>query len=270
MTTLARRDAQLGAIQKVRLWIKWLSWPGINWVSREKSALRHILLRASEQEAIRTLDVGCGNGYFTYQAAMHGTRALGITPDPGEVGRCEEMRAFLGVPDDRLGFLQASLDDLASEAQYRGAFDQILMLDVIEHIRDDRKALDHAYSLLNKDGFLLVSVPNRDFELSRKEPHVSRHERGWHVRHGYTFAQLEALMEEAGFEPIDRRRYGSVGSKLAVLIQKRLGLRRNAGPGVLTLPLLGALSLALSWFKDPHTLLVIARCKGAHGGSEAD
>ena len=38
---------------------------------------------------------------------------------------------------------------------------------------------------------------------------MTRVEDGWHVRNGYTFEQLETLLEENGFEPVDRLRFGT-------------------------------------------------------------
>ena len=48
---------------------------------------------------------------------------------------------------------------------------------------------------------------------------MTRVEDGWHVRNGYTFEQLEAILDECGFEPIDRYRYGTLGSRAVIWVQ---------------------------------------------------
>ncbi len=236
--------------RRIKLWLKRLIWPGFDVGSRDKSKLRHLLLTGD----IHTLDVGCGNGYFTYQAATRGKSAVGITIFPEEYARCEEMRSYIGCSN--LSFKKSTIEQFSQDPSRQNSFDQVLMLDVIEHIRDDAAALRQVHGLLNTDGYLFLTVPNRDFEFD-KHPHVERHGTGWHVRHGYTFESLERLLEENGFEPIDRRRYGRAGSKLAIRLQHIM----NPTAGLLTLPLLRLLSVALFWQK-PHTLLVLARKRG--------
>lgn len=82
------------------------------------------------------------------------------------------------------------------------------MLDVLEHIREDLAALEKAGQVLVDGGRIIITVPDRDNEWRRKTQ-ISHDETGWHVRNGYTFEQLEGLLERAGFEPVDRRRYGN-------------------------------------------------------------
>ena len=44
------------------------------------------------------------------------------------------------------------------------------------------------------------------------DPRHHAHEDGWHVRSGLTMEQLECVLEENGFEPVDRMRYGTLDS----------------------------------------------------------
>lgn len=219
--------------------LKHLLGPGIDIGSREKSRVTRLFIEG------RTLDVGCGNGYYTRQASLKGP-TVGLTIHPEELVKCEVMRDYLRSKER---VLCCKFQDFTDSL----GFDQILMLDILEHIKDDRAALKHAHELLNEDGYLFISVPNRDFEVSRAN-HTWRYETGWHMRHGYTFEQLERLLEESGFEPIDRRRYGTFGSCLALKVQKHLTPIFSA----ITFPLLRLLSFPF-WWSKPHTILVIAR-----------
>lgn len=81
------------------------------------------------------------------------------------------------------------------------SFDYLFSFDVIEHIPDDKDALEKWTSLLRPGGKLLLSVPadEKKFGISDKlMGHVRR----------YGKKQLYALIEEAGYENITILSYG--------------------------------------------------------------
>jgi len=63
----------------VRLWLKYVMFPGTNWVSRDKSRVVRMFLSGTADRPVRTLDCGCGNAYFSHQAVLRGAQCLGIT-----------------------------------------------------------------------------------------------------------------------------------------------------------------------------------------------
>jgi SAM-dependent methyltransferase len=234
-------------------------YPGTNWVSRDKARLVKMLLTGTAQRPVRTLDCGCGNAYFAHQAVRRGARCTGITIHDWERQNCEEMRDFLGIAEDALEFRTCRLDELAADPTRQGQFDQVLLLDVIEHIMDARKTFRQLYDLLDEDGLVYVTTPDRDWQAHASRIRVSRTEDGWHVRNGYTFDQLEKVMEESGFEPIDRLRFGTLGSTAVTWIQHTLFRSRIDPLTVLFFPLLKLVALGLSPWRDTHTIFVLAR-----------
>lgn len=245
----------------LRLLVKRLMWPGTNWVSRDKAKLVHALQRGTPERPIRTLDCGCGNAYFTYEAARRGSTCLGITIHDWERRSCEEMRDYLGVGPDRMDFRTARLEDLARDPARRGTFDQVLFLDVVEHIRDARAALGQIRELLNEDGLVYISTPDRDYQgnFPTSGLRITRVEDGWHVRNGLTFEGLEKLLEESGFEPVDRLRFGTKGSTAVTWIQHNLFGRHVDTLTVALFPMLKGLAMLLSPWRDNHTVFVLAR-----------
>jgi SAM-dependent methyltransferase len=234
-------------------------YPGTNWISRDKSKLVKMFQRGTPDRPIRTLDCGCGNAYFAHQAVLRDSRCTGITIHEWEKRHCEEMRSFLGVSSRELDFRLANLETLAADPGEHGQFDQVLLLDVIEHILDARSALRQIHALTAEDGLLYITTPNRDWQGNADHLRVTRHEDGWHVRNGATFEQLETLLEESGFEPVDRLRFGSLGSTLVTWIQHHV-FRSWIDPlTVVFFPLLKLLALALSPWRDTHTIFVLAR-----------
>jgi cyclopropane fatty-acyl-phospholipid synthase-like methyltransferase len=218
--------------------------------SYDKAAIRHLFLSESELgRKVQTLDIGFGNGYFTQHAASQGM-ATGITLHPHEL-KSAEARYGRKFTREQLSFEVSSLQEMRATRK----FDQVLALDVIEHIRDDRLALKTIRALMNDGGRLVVTVPNRDFEFSSR-PHIWQHETGWHVRHGYTFDALESLLSQTGFEPVDRRRFGNwlTGEILRGQTRFRIGTVGRALTTAIGLPL-----TLLPQFGRPHTIGVVAR-----------
>ena len=253
----------LSAAKRARLWLKYLMFPGTNWVSRDKSKVCRMFLTGTPDAPARTLDCGCGNAYFSHQAVLRGAKCLGITIHDWEKHHCEEMRSFLGLTEDQLSFRRASLDTLCSDPAERGRFDQVILLDVIEHILDAPKALRQIHDLLDEDGLVYITTPDRDWQGNADRIRVTRYEDGWHVRNGYTFEQLERVLEESGFEPVDRLRFGTLGSTVVTWIQHKVFRSWIDPMTVATFPLLKLIALALSPWKDPHTIFVLARKKRA-------
>ena len=239
---------------RARLLLKSWMFPGTNWVSRDKARMVKMLLNGTPDRPVRTLDCGCGNAYFTLQAVRRGARCLGITIHDWERQNCEEMRDFLGIPEDAMEFRVSRLDELADDPDERGRYDQVLLLDVIEHIMDARQTFRQIHDLLDEDGFVYMTTPDRDWQANASRIRVTRVEDGWHVRNGYTFEQLERVMEESGFEPIDRLRFGTLGSTVVTWIQHTLFRSRIDPLTVLFFPLLKLLALALSPWRHAHDL----------------
>ena len=244
---------------RARLLIKYAMYPGTNWISRDKSKVVKMFLRGTGERPVRTLDCGCGNAYFAYQAVLRGSRCTGITIHEWEKHNCEEMRSFLNVPNADLDFRVANLASLGADPLEQGQYDQVLLLDVIEHILEAKSALRQIHTLTAPDGLVYITTPNRDWQGNADRIRVTRDEDGWHVRNGYTFEQLESLLEETGFEPVDRLRFGTAGSTLVTWIQHKL-FRRWIDPlTVAFFPILKLLAVALSPWRDTHTIFVLAR-----------
>src|SRR3954453_23057395 len=125
---LRANTENLSPATRVRLWVKYLMFPGTNWVSRDKSRVVRMFLTGTADRPVRTLDCGCGNAYFSHQAVLRGARCLGITIHDWERQNCEEMRDFLCVEGDAMEFVTCRLDELAAAPARQRQFDQVLLL----------------------------------------------------------------------------------------------------------------------------------------------
>ena len=89
------------------------------------------------------LDVGCGNGSLLTQLYRMGfTNLTGIDPFINEAQDYGPIKIF-----------KKEIHDL------NGSFDLIMMHHSLEHMFEPLKALQKAYSLLNKNKYLLVRIP---------------------------------------------------------------------------------------------------------------
>ncbi len=114
------------------------------WRAREEFLMRQ--LRSLDLPPHpRVLDVGCGNGLFFDKLSTLGGEVEGIESDAALVSSGGPRNIHIG-PFDRT---------FAPDKRYS----LILMLDVLEHLSEREAALEHAATLLEPGGYLIVTVP---------------------------------------------------------------------------------------------------------------
>lgn len=103
------------------------------------------------------LDVGCGDGGYAVSLLRLGARRVtGV--DLGQQ-RIERARLRHGS-DPHLEFVIGDADSLAMPDD---SFDGVLMNEVLEHVRDDARALSESWRVLRPGGYLALFSPNRLF-----------------------------------------------------------------------------------------------------------
>jgi SAM-dependent methyltransferase len=146
---------------------------------------------------LRTLDAGCGSGAFTLYATQIGNDAVGMSYQGANTAKAIRRSAVLGLGETR--FITADLrhlDEIASEFR---PFDQILCLEVIEHVLNDRKLIGDLTSLLAPCGKLILSTPYKHYHPLLSDQ-LSRDEDGGHVRWGYTHDEIREIFEGHGLD----------------------------------------------------------------------
>lgn len=183
---------------------------------------------------VRTLDAGSGNGAFALYMAQHRNEVTAVSDYPPSLAKAERRAATIGLAG--VSFRALDLRELDRFADQLGSYDQVLCLEVIEHIIDDRKLLRDFARLIRPGGRLLLTTPFRDHAPWVDEV-VSDEEDGGHVRSGYTHAEMRRLLQEAGFRVASEAYLsGSVSQHLINLMQRLDRVFPHLGWGV-TLPL---------------------------------
>lgn len=100
------------------------------------------------------LDCGCGMGFYLMtMGRLRNIRLIGVDGDVSRLAwaRTERVPAHLGSVDiHKLPFADNS-------------FDKVLMTEVLEHLAEDRKAMQEIYRILKPGGVLALSVPHANY-----------------------------------------------------------------------------------------------------------
>lgn len=143
---------------------------------RNKLRLVNKLHRSIGQEvaAQRILDYGCGTGSFLEVCYQNAWEVKGLEPDP----KARELASR----KTQTPIWESLPQDLAPSER----FEVITLWHVLEHVHQLRDTLDQLRSLLIKDGFLVIALPN---SKSRDAAMYSRFWAAYDVpRHLYHFS----------------------------------------------------------------------------------
>jgi 2-polyprenyl-3-methyl-5-hydroxy-6-metoxy-1,4-benzoquinol methylase len=199
---------------------------GQHWYYRSKAAaLRRAVAGISPR---RLLDVGAGSGFFSRHLLSETEAQSALCVDIGYARDRDEQvlakpvlyRRDTGVTD----------------------CDLVLMMDVLEHVDDDRGLLRHYAAKVPVGAHFLVTVPAFGFLWSGHDVFLEHKRR-------YTLREIEAAMREAGLEIVRGAYFFGLVFPLAAAV--RLAARGEAEPksslrkhGALTNSLLSALCAA--------------------------
>jgi SAM-dependent methyltransferase len=151
------------------------------WYRARREVLASIIRRCIPLRAdARILEIGCGTG--------HNLDMLGRF---GMVDAIEVDDASRAVAEARLGRVigASPLPDLDGVTEAR--YDLVAILDVLEHIKDDRAALSSIARRLTPGGRILIAVPAHPWLWSAHDVANHHHRR-------YTRRSLKAAIADAG------------------------------------------------------------------------
>ncbi len=119
------------------------------WFSARRDIMRTVLARAMPLQSQVVIDIGCGTGANIASLADQ-CECVGIDPSGVAIEharrRFPEVRFLHGVAPKGLG-------DFADRA------DAFLLMDVLEHVEDDRRLLVEVVDSLRPGGHILITVP---------------------------------------------------------------------------------------------------------------
>jgi 2-polyprenyl-3-methyl-5-hydroxy-6-metoxy-1,4-benzoquinol methylase len=164
----------------------------------------HALAVLGVEPGSLVLDIGTADGSVAQRLADRGCRVIGIEID-GKAAQAAERACERVIVGD------VEKLDLA-EALEGARFDFVLLLDVLEHLREPMKTLTAAAQRLKPGGRMIVSVPNITHAAVRLQLLSGRFQytdSGLLDRthlHFFDRASFEQLLAEAGAAIVDRMR----------------------------------------------------------------
>ncbi|MCS6836488.1 MAG: class I SAM-dependent methyltransferase [Anaerolineae bacterium] len=158
----------------------------------------------------RTLDAGCGTGYFTLQLARQGNPTLAIEHDDTLTSFAQKLlaREGLSVEVRRMALGTGQIRAL-------GQYERVICMDVLEHIEDDAAAIADLREALTPDGLLLISVPSMPALYGERDRFIGHFRR-------YSPASLRALAEGAGLRLVEGPRYWNALGVIPYLFYEKL------------------------------------------------
>lgn len=140
----------------------------------------------------RLLDVGCGDGLLLAQAQSRGWEPWGL----------EVSEALVTQIRDENGLMDIFYGTLSEAAYASTFFDAVVVVNVIEHLRDPAETMAEVSRIVRPGGIVAVHTPNVDsLEARWRGP-------AWHhcepLEHFYYFGAktLGLLLEKSGLEVI--------------------------------------------------------------------
>ena len=152
----------------------------------KQAKFRQILAHLDEPAGKNNLDIGADNGVISYLLRQRGGRWYSADLDPRAVASIRQL-----VGSDVYQF------DGGRTSFPPGTFDQIVIVDFLEHIPDDRGFMRELERILKPGGHLIINVPHlKPHSLLNRVRHRIGLTDEWHghLRPGYTVEGLRRLL----------------------------------------------------------------------------
>lgn len=159
-----------------------LGWKiiGIPHVEMRARARKIFSFLPKEGRGKKILDAGCGPGIY---AGTLGERGFKVSAIDVNVDKVNFLKRNLNKVNARI----ADLKKLPFKDR---TFDYLICSDVLEHIKNDKKAFSEMARVLKKQGILIITVPH----ISKKN--LRDFKRFGHFRVGYSYDDIKKLGEE--------------------------------------------------------------------------
>ncbi len=122
-------------------------------IARKWTLNRKLSIISRYHKKTSLLDIGCGTGYFAAHMKANGYTVTVMEPD--------EQAAKLAK--EKLGIIP-----IRNLSEVTGKYEIITMWHVFEHVHDINETFSKLESLLDKDGILVIAVPNPESPDAKK------------------------------------------------------------------------------------------------------
>ena len=154
----------------------------------------------------RILEIGAGTGTMTL---LFAESAEVVAFEPSEDARSALVTNTRELPGV---VVVSSMED----AKILGPYDEVLLINVLEHVEHDTALLRQARQLLVKGGRVTVLSPAHNMLFSGFDASIG------HVRR-YTRSSLEKTFKVAGYSVVESKYFNSIGAVLWFIVNRVAG-----------------------------------------------
>lgn len=133
---------------------------------RDRFATWSDVLDRYSSGASTALDVGCGNGTFSFYLADKGLQVTGVDAADQMIALCESEKAARGIQG--INFVNAKVPGNGALV-VPAPVDLVISSSMLEYVDDLGAALDFICSRVRKSGIVIVSLPNPKAVFRRLE-----------------------------------------------------------------------------------------------------
>lgn len=175
-----------------------------NWLTRfgfRILGIPHLGLRLRARKIVKNmrtgdvlmLDAGSGTGIYSFSLANRVRQVEAVDVSEQKV---ESARAVNFFPNTKF-----SVGDITALKYEDGVFDLIVCSDVLEHVKDDGRALSELARVLKDGGILLMTVP------SNSKRNSESYRKYGHERAGYATEDIMRMCERHGLQILKSEPY---------------------------------------------------------------
>ena len=154
------------------------------------------------------LDIGCGTGHLLRELSDEGREVTGVEPTK----ELFEYSKKICEKHKKINLYNVGGEHLK---ELNKKFDNIVCVDVIEHVENDIGILKSAYEVSGKNALFIVLVPAFPFLYGERDKAIG------HLRR-YSKKELIEKIENNGFKVIKSRYWNALGFLFYILFEKIL------------------------------------------------
>jgi len=139
------------------------------------------------------LEIGCSSGYLINDLKAKFKYINYVGADVLKLSLLKLSEKWKEIPFLKFDITKNPLKNIK--------FDNIIMLNVLEHIKDDFLAIKNTFKLLNKNGTIYIEVPAHQFLYDNYDKQL------FHFRR-YSIEDLEKKLVKAGYKIIKKQHLG--------------------------------------------------------------
>ena len=158
------------------------------------SHIRYHAIKSYFQPTDTNIEIGAGIGIMSFAFRRRVQKRIWAMAYSND--KFEHLQKLMNKLQD--SGVKAGKSDLL-KLDLAEKFNQVLLIDVLDHVVDDKKALRNINKILKSGGYLVISVPTPLYPKYFGEEFARTI---GHVRKGYTLKNLKSLLEENGFDVI--------------------------------------------------------------------